>query len=105
MARFISIPVPNGDAFYLERAGFSVLVDGGSSRFALPRLFDVHVKRDGVDIAVCTHNDADHANGIIGFLEAGLRARQVWLPGRWRHLLNNVNKPSSVMIPDIIHGA
>lgn len=93
MAQFIALPVAQGDAFYFEREDFSVLIDGGRSRSAFPSLFQRVTKRDGVDIVVCTHNDADHANGILGFLEAGLRCEEVWLPGRWLSALPGVLRP------------
>ena len=93
MARFIAIPVAQGDAFYLERDGFSVLIDGGRSRSALPSMFQVVTKIDGVNVILCSHNDADHANGLLGFLEAGLRCEEVWLPGRWLGALPDVLKP------------
>lgn len=93
MPRFIAIPVAQGDAFYLERQGFSLLADGGRSRSALPSMFHVATKADGVNVVLCTHNDADHANGILGFLEAGLRCEEVWLPGRWLGALPDVLRP------------
>ena len=93
MARFIAIPVAQGDAFYLERERFSLLVDGGRSRLALPLMFQMATKRDGVNVVLCTHNDADHANGILGFLETGLRCDEVWLPGRWLDVLPDVLRP------------
>lgn len=93
MPRFIAIPVAQGDAFYLEREGFSLLVDGGRSRSALPSMFQRATKTDGVNVVLCTHNDADHANGILGFLESGLRCEEVWLPGRWLSVLPDVLRP------------
>lgn len=39
MPRFIALPVAQGDAFYLERLDFTVLVDGGRSRTTLPAIF------------------------------------------------------------------
>ncbi len=93
MARFTAIPVPQGDAFYLQRDDLSVLVDGGRSRSGFPSMFQSATHADGVNILVCTHNDADHARGILGFLEAGLRCDEVWLPGRWLATLPDVLKP------------
>jgi len=92
-ARFIAIPVTQGDAFYLQRGNFSLLVDGGRSQTALPSLFGTATKTKGVNVLVCTHNDADHAKGILGFLEAGLPCDEVWLPGRWLGALPDVLKP------------
>src|SRR5262249_49339339 len=93
MARFIAIPVTIGDAFYLERDGRSILVDGGKSERAFPALFHYHVNRAGADIIVCTHNDADHTNGIIGFLEAALPCREIWLPGSWLTTVKDLMRP------------
>lgn len=105
MARFIAIPVRLGDAFYLERDGRSILVDGGDSITAFPELFRHHINRSGADIVVCTHNDADHANGIIGFLESGLTCREVWLPGRWLDAINDLLRPGSDVVREIVKGA
>lgn len=93
MVRFIAIPVAQGDSFYLERDDCSVLVDGGGSRSGFASMFQAVVEANGVNVVVCTHNDADHAKGILGFLEAGLRCDEVWLPGRWLSALPDVLKP------------
>jgi hypothetical protein len=93
MPRFIAIPVAQGDAFYLQRDDFSVLVDGGRSRSGFPAMFQAITQAGGVKVTICTHNDADHANRILGFLEAGFRCEEVWLPGRWRAALPDVLKP------------
>lgn len=82
--KFVALPVGNGDAFYAETDDrFRVLVDGGRSKKELPRMLHGYVRARGVDVVVCTHNDADHANGLIGFFEAGLRCRELWLPATW----------------------
>jgi hypothetical protein len=93
MSRFIAIPVGQGDAFFLEREGFSALIDGGRSRSGFSSMFLASTKTDGVDVAICTHNDADHANGILAFLEDGLRCGELWLPGRWLSALPDVLRP------------
>lgn len=89
--KFIALPVGQGDAFYAETDdGFRVLVDGGSSRKALPDLFRRYTKKCGVDVLVCTHNDADHAEGIIGFLESDLDCKELWLPATWIDALKSL---------------
>lgn len=105
MARFIAIPVSVGDAFYLERGGRSILVDGGKSAQSFPGLFRQYVRRNRADIVVCTHNDADHANGIIGFLEAGLTCRELWLPGSWLGTVKDLMRSSGTVVDDIVKGA
>lgn len=93
MPCFVAIPVGQGDAFFLDRGNGSVLVDGGRSRTAFASMFQVETQRSGVNVVVCTHNDADHANGILGFLEAGLRCDELWLPGRWLGTLPHLLRP------------
>lgn len=105
MTRFVAVPVRAGDAFYLERNEGCILVDGGISKSAFPELFRLHVNRDRADIVVCTHNDADHANGIIGFLEAGFTCREIWLPGRWLSVVKDVSQPAEMVIDEIVKGA
>lgn len=87
---FIAIGVGQGDAFFLEKAGFAVLIDGGRSLKGFPVQFQRMTKRDNVDILVCTHNDADHALGILGFLSSGLTCKEVWLPGSWTARLEDL---------------
>lgn len=90
MAKFIAIPVGQGDAFYLERKDVSILVDGGRGVAGFPGNFNIHTGRDHANILVCTHNDADHANGILGFLKGGLGCDEIWLPGIWSSKLYEI---------------
>jgi hypothetical protein len=89
-ASLIAIGVGQGDAFFLEKGGRTVLVDGGRSRSGFPAKFQMVTDRDRVDIIVCTHNDADHALGVLGFLESGLTCNEVWLPGSWTDRLEDM---------------
>ncbi|MBT9260219.1 MAG: hypothetical protein KM310_10810, partial [Clostridiales bacterium] len=59
-ARFIAIPVGQGDAFYLKTSFGSVLVDGGRAISGFADLFTRTTGAKRVDIMICTHNDADH---------------------------------------------
>jgi hypothetical protein len=93
MARFIALPVAQGDAFYFESDESSVLVDGGRNRLAFATMFQRIIRSDGAKVVICTHNDADHASGILGFLENGMRCDELWLPGRWLSVLPSVLKP------------
>ena len=69
MSKFIALPVGQGDAFYLERSDFRVLVDGGRSKRAISGWVRDICETTFLDVVVCTHNDADHAYGILGLLE------------------------------------
>ncbi len=93
-SRLVAIGVTQGDAFFLERRdGFTALIDGGRSASGFPAEFQRATQRDSVDVIVCTHNDADHANGIIGFLQSGLRCKEVWLPASWTDRLRDLFRP------------
>ncbi len=96
--RFVALPVSQGDAFFLKSPDGSVLVDGGRSARALPELFTRMTGQNEVDVVICTHNDADHANGVLGFLQGGLGCREVWLPGRWLAALPYVLRPSEQLV-------
>lgn len=91
MSKFIALPVSQGDAFYLERKDFRVLVDGGKSKSAISPWMSSICKTDYLDVLVCTHNDADHANGIAGLLENWEGTiNEVWLPGSWTNRIKDV---------------
>jgi hypothetical protein len=96
--RFVALPVNQGDAFFLKSPDGSVLVDGGRSVEAFPELFTRMTGQNEVDVVICTHNDADHANGVLGFLQGGLGCREVWLPGRWLAALPHVLRPSEQLV-------
>jgi Metallo-beta-lactamase superfamily len=103
--RFVGVPVGQGDAFFLETPHGSVLVDGGRSVQGFAELFQWSTGRTAVDSVICTHNDADHANGILGFLEAGLGCGEVWLPGRWLTVLPHALDPSLEVFESLLRQA
>jgi hypothetical protein len=88
--QFVAIRVGKGDAFFLEREGAKILVDGGFATREFPRQFRRVTKCSSLDVLVCSHNDTDHANGVLGYLEAGLHAEEVWLPGSWANRLQDL---------------
>ncbi|WP_338508073.1 MBL fold metallo-hydrolase [Pseudomonas poae] len=91
MPRFTAIPVGQGDAFYFERDNFSVLVDGGrSTRWMRQKLNEIDARP--LDIIVCTHNDADHVDGIIGLLRQERACDEIWLPGKWIEVIGHALK-------------
>lgn len=99
MAKFIALPVNQGDAFYAEmNKDCKVLVDGGRNKGALPDLFRQYTKSGGVNVLVCTHNDADHANGVIGFLESSLWADELWLPATWLDAIRSLPRDANETI-------
>lgn len=99
--RFVVIDVAVGDAFFLQKGEQTFLVDGGQNREALPQLFEAATGRKSVDILVCTHNDADHANGVLGFLESHLTCSEVWLPGSWTSRLRDLLKDPGKFVTEL----
>lgn len=84
-SKLIALPVGQGDSFYLQRDKESILFDGGRSENALPKMLHSMLSNKKIDVVVCSHNDADHANGIIGLLDdGGIEITEIWLPGRWQ---------------------
>ena len=90
MDKFISINVNQGDAFYLKRAGVRILIDGGRSRCGFKKQFKQTIDASMLDVVACTHADADHINGLLGFFESGFQSREVWLPGAWTSRLRDL---------------
>lgn len=99
--RFVALPVGRGDSFFLRRGSFTALIDGGQARAGFPHIFKDTLHRRGVDVLVCTHNDADHANGILGFLEGGLSCSEVWLPALWNDRLDDLLKASDEFVDEL----
>jgi phosphoribosyl 1,2-cyclic phosphodiesterase len=55
-----------------------------------PQQFQIAAKRNHVNVLTYTHNDSDHANGVLGLLKAGLTADEVWLPASWMGRLEDL---------------
>ena len=94
MSTFTAFPVSAGDAFFLQKGEKNILVDGGKSKDEI-NTFLVNEGISKIDVVICTHNDEDHANGIIGLLDNNkLNIYELWLPASWtdRLLFEDVNK-------------
>ena len=96
---FIAIQVGQGDAFFMEKDERKMLVDGGNSRAVFPHQFVGVTGRTHLNVLVCTHNDSDHARGLLGFLRTkGLIADEVWLPASWMDRLSDlVHRPGEFL--------
>jgi len=103
MSKFIALPVGQGDAFYLDRGGFHVLVDGGKSKTAISNLLDNGCETKHLDVLVCTHNDSDHANGVLGLLDNwDGTIDEVWLPGSWTHRMKDLFENPRVFVNELV---
>jgi len=88
--KFIAIDVTCGDAFYLQRNGINILVDGGKNKKDFPNLLKSRVGDIDLDIIVCTHCDSDHVHGLLGYFVSGGKSKETWLPGSWSHRLDDL---------------
>jgi len=99
---FTALPLESGESFLLrtEALGrkFVILVDSGKKyagkKHPLHKVLKKHAPNvQTIDVAICTHQDADHSNGFRNFADewyaAGGMIGEYWLPGRWA----NVAKP------------
>ena len=68
MDRFIAIGVSRGDAFFLNEVR-KKLVDGDVNKLGFAQQFSRTTSAGSVDVIVCTHTDADHINGLLGYFE------------------------------------
>ncbi|SLK16471.1 MULTISPECIES: MBL fold metallo-hydrolase [Paenibacillus] len=88
LSKFIAFKLSSGESFYIEtmvnKRKKTVLVDGGEGR-AITDHFKNVVRRDKVNVVVCTHQDSDHSRGIHAFLSR-YHCDEVWLPAEWGDL-------------------
>ena len=100
--RFTALTVREGDAFLLENDGWKCLFDSGKDKSIIDLLQFKGVET--LDLAICSHNDADHANGFIALLESGFPIREIWLPGLWASVLQfaikNCNNGGEVVLDE-----
>lgn len=84
--KFTALEIGSGDAFLLETGERIVLFDSGGNKKTIVNLLN---KKgiEKIDLAICSHNDIDHANGFIGLLDSNISIDEIWLPGLWAHIL------------------
>lgn len=87
--QFNALEVGSGDAFLIEEEEKKYLFDAGGSKSTIVNLLRKK-KINKLDLAICSHNDIDHANGFIGLLESSIDIDEIWLPGTWTSILQYV---------------
>ena len=97
---FIALPVGQGDAFLFHHKEHTALVDGGKSKAGICDLLRGHGVTS-LDVLVCTHNDADHANGVLGLLQSAFPVAEVWLPASWSGVLPRVLRPYTEVLSEL----
>ncbi len=115
---FTALPLESGEAFLLQTEAFGrkfvILVDSGKKyagkKHPLHKVLKKHAPNvDRIDIAICTHQDADHANGFRNFADewyaAGNTIGEYWLPGRWANVAKPIALNDENFAKDILEGA
>lgn len=87
--KFTALEVGSGDAFLLEEDERKVLFDSGGNQSLIVKLLKKN-EIEKIDLAICSHNDADHANGFIGLLKSNIPVKEMWLPGTWASIIHSV---------------
>lgn len=89
--KFTALEVGSGDAFLLEESesNWKCLYDAGGSKSTIVSLMKKK-KITKINLAICSHNDIDHANGFIGLLQSNIIIDEIWLPGTWASVLKYV---------------
>lgn len=104
-SKFIALPVGRGDSFFLKRPGHTVLFDGGQAQ-SLSSLISKHTRCSKLEVVICSHNDADHAKGLIGLLEdPTISISEIWLPGRWLEGIHRIANEPEKFFDEIFHDA
>lgn len=96
--RFTALTVREGDAFFMEDNGWKCLFDSGRDETIVNLLEYRGV--DKLDLAICSHNDSDHANGFIKLLESNIKIKEIWLPGLWANVLLFVKENSNMSVDE-----
>ena len=115
----IALPLSNGEAFLLrtpDEAGreWTILVDSGKlygqdSREVAKILGEISPAVKHIDVAICTHSDADHSQGFWFFADdwyaMGRTIGEYWLPGRWANAFPKILTDPSGFVADLAIGA
>ncbi len=89
--KFTALEIGSGDAFLLEDYDndWNCLFDAGGSKNRIVYLLK-RKRIEELNLAICSHNDVDHANGFIGLLQSNINIDEIWLPGTWASVLKYV---------------
>ena len=92
--QFEALPVGRGDSFLLRDGENIFLLDGGQYYQQVANfLKDREITK--INAIICSHNDSDHANGIIGVLESSIYVEEVWIPMTWQAFIKSAAQSHS----------
>ena len=115
----IALPLSNGESFLLRTKDndgreWTILVDSGkkygkNTRELAQKLSEVSPSVKHIDIAICTHSDADHSQGFWYFADdwygMGRTIGEYWLPGRWANAFPKIITDPTGFVANLANGA
>jgi beta-lactamase superfamily II metal-dependent hydrolase len=88
-------PAINGDCFLITSEECNILIDGGYSQTAtdhlIPRLKELKLLGQYIDLLVVTHIDSDHISGIITLLEQNEQNSIIEIKQIWHNSLKHIS--------------
>ena len=104
--RFTALEIGSGDAFLLQDTdkNWKCLFDAGGSKSKIVTLLKKKKKIRDIDLAICSHNDKDHANGFLGLLSpnSGIKIKEIWLPSTTASIVDYLSS-NKISISEIAH--
>ena len=117
---FHALPLTSGESFLLEtehkNQKYAVLVDAGGKtgqgKKSHPLVDSISQVAGGlqkINIAICTHQDKDHAEGFVDFADYWYRLggsiSEFWLPGRWSATVPEILTSPNRFLSKLISGS
>lgn len=84
------------------------MVDGGhaSSSLAPALMKQLGAETVHLDVVICTHNDDDHAGGLIDLADhTGITISEFWLPGSWSDVVKDVVDQTALFYKELVKEA
>lgn len=96
---FTALEVGKGDAFLLQTPGWNCLFDAGQYSNIIRLLQEKGI--DNLNLAICSHNDVDHAKGFIELLlDGSITIDEIWLPSTFANVIQFV-KDNNIQYEEI----
>ena len=88
---FTALEVGKGDAFLIQTPGWNCLFDAGQYPNIIGLLQGKGIYK--LDLAICSHNDVDHAKGFIELLkDRSIAIDEIWLPSIFASIIQFVKE-------------
>ena len=103
MTTFIALPVGCGDSFICEDEKEIILMDGGLGIKREGQVLKKFVREAVIDVAICSHNDADHARGLLALFDPSnkLQLKKLILPLEYAKFQRNDNSSDDILFREL----